>query len=120
MSAYLGAILEEDMINISSSDILKSFQQHVTTLAALSLGANLPNAASVPHMISNGFKDLLAIGLGADLKFKQLTDALSAGPAPAGGAAPAQAAGGAAPKPAEKAPEPEPVEENVSMGGLFD
>lgn len=104
------------MINISSSDILKTFQQHVTTLAALSLGANLPNAASVPHMISNAFKDLLAIGLGADIKFKQLDQALTAGPAPT--AAKAPAGGAAAPKPAEKAPEPEP--EEVSMGGLFD
>jgi len=114
-----GAVLEEDMINIKSDDILKSFQQHCTTLAALSLGASLPNAASVPHMIANGFKDLLAVGLGADLKFKQLEQALSAGPAPAqaGGA---KATGGAAPKQAEKEPEPEVVEENVSMGGLFD
>jgi len=115
-----GAVLEEDMINISSSDILKAFQQHVTTLAALSLGANLPNAVSVPHMISNGFKDLLAIGLGAEIKFKQLDQALTAGPAKTSGGAPTPATGGtAAPKPAEKAAEPEP-EENVSMGGLFD
>jgi len=114
-----GAVLEEDMINISPSDILKTFQQHCTTLAALSLGAGLPNAASVPHMIANGFKDLLAIGLGADIKFKQLTQALSSGPAPTTGSGPAKT-GGAPTKAAEKAPEPEPVEENVSMGGLFD
>lgn len=106
------------MINIKPSDLLKNFQEHVTTLAALSLGANLPNALSVPHMVANGFKDLLAIGLGADIKFRQLEQALTAGPATT--SAPAQAAGGAAaPKQEEKAPEPEP-EENVSMGGLFD
>jgi large subunit ribosomal protein LP0 len=105
------------MINISPSDILKTFQSHVTTLAALSLGANLPNAASAPHMVANAFKDLLAIGLGADIKFKQLEAALSAGPAPT--SAPAKAGGAAAPKQEEKPAEPEP-EENVSMGGLFD
>lgn len=106
------------MINISSDDILKTFQSHVTGLAALSLGAGLPNALSVPHMIANSFKDLLAIGLGADIKFKQLEQALSAGPAPTAGATTATATGGAAaPKPEEKEPEPE---ENVSMGGLFD
>jgi len=113
-----GTVLEEDMINISPSDILKTFQSHVTTLAALSLGAGLPNAASAPHMVANAFKDLLAIGLAADIKFKQLDQALSAGPAPT--ATQASAGGASAPKPAEKAPEPEPVEENVSMGGLFD
>jgi large subunit ribosomal protein LP0 len=113
-----GAILEEDMINISSNDILKTFSTHVTSLTALSLGAGLPNTLSVPHMVANAFKDLLAIGLGADIKFKQLEQALSAGPAPTAGGAPAKG-GAAAPKQEEKAPEPEP-EENVSMGGLFD
>jgi len=112
-----GTILEEDMINISPSDILNTFTQHVKTLAALSLGAGLPNAASVPHMISNGFKDLLAIGIASDIKFKQLADAQNAGPATSSNAAPAK---GGAPAPAKPA-EPEPVvEENVSMGGLFD
>jgi large subunit ribosomal protein LP0 len=113
-----GAILEEDMINVSSADILATFQQHVTTLAALSLGANLPNASSAPHMVANGFKNLLAIGIAADIKFKQLTQAMSAGPAPTT-SAPAPTKGGPVKK-EEKAPEPEPVEENVSMGGLFD
>jgi large subunit ribosomal protein LP0 len=114
-----GAVLEEDMINISSNDILKTFQSHCTSLAALSLGAGLPNALSVPHMVANGFKDLLAIGLGADLKFKQLEQAMNAGPAQTGGSGPAKPTGGNTQTQAA-APEPEVVEENVSMGGLFD
>jgi large subunit ribosomal protein LP0 len=114
-----GAILKEDMININPDDILTAFSSHVKTLAALSLGAGLPNALSVPHMIANGFKDILAIGIAADIKFKQLTQAQSAqssapAPAPAKGGAPAKADA----KPAE--PEPPKEEENVSMGGLFD
>jgi hypothetical protein len=36
----------------------------------LSLGANLPNKISVPHMIKNTFKDLMAIGISADYKFE--------------------------------------------------
>jgi len=113
-----GSILEEDMINIKSEDILNTFTQHVRTLAGLSLGANLPNALSVPHMIANGFKDILAIGLATGLKFKQLEQAQSAkaaGPAPA---APAKGAPAAPAKAAE--PEPPKEEEAVSMGGMFD
>ena len=96
---------------------MTAFTSHITSLTALSLGANLPNTLSVPHIIAQGFKQILAIGIAADIKFKQLEQAQSAqasGPAqtaPAGqNAAPAKAA----------EPEPEVVEEAVSMGGLFD
>lgn len=109
-----GTVLEEDIINISPADILKTFQQHVQGFAALSLAAGLPNQASVPHMISNGFKDILAIGLASDLKFKQLTAATSAQ-----AHAPAQTTG-APGKAAAPVEEPPKEEENVSMGGLFD
>lgn len=115
-----GTILDEDMINIKPEDILASFTNHVRTLTGLSLGAGLPNALSVPHMISNGFKDILAIGLATGLKFKQLEQAQSAtASAPAHGAAPAKGGAGAAPAKAAE-PEPPKEEENVSMGGLFD
>lgn len=113
-----GNVLGEDIININPADILNSFITHVRSFAALSLGAGLPNAASAPHMIVSGFKEILAIGLASDLKFKQLTQAQSASAnAPAQTSAPAAGAKGAA-----KAPEPEPEkeEEAVSMGGLFD
>lgn len=98
--------------------MLDAFKTHAQALTCLSLGADLPNALSVPHMISKGFKDVLSIGLATGIQFKELTAAQS-GPATTA-AAPTQAAqtGGQATKAAE--PEPEPVEEEVSMGGLFD
>jgi large subunit ribosomal protein LP0 len=111
-----GTILDEDTINIKTSDILDIFKQHCTTMAALSLGAGLPNAASVPHMISNGFKSMLAIGLSTGYKFKQLEQAQS-GPAQTSGG---QAQGGNAQAAKAAEPEPEVPEEEVSMGGLFD
>ncbi len=96
--------------------MLKTIQQHIQSFAAISLAAGLPNQASVPHMIANGFKDILAIGLSADLKFKQLAAATSAQ-----ASAPAQTTGGAPAKTAAApAPEEPKEEENVSMGGLFD
>lgn len=108
-------LLGQDIINISPDDIVDTFKAHVKDLTALSLGANLPNKLSVPHFISNGFKDILAIGLAADLKFKQLESATSAQ-----AAAPAQAAGGDAPAQAAAAADEPAEEEDVSMGGLFD
>lgn len=115
-----GTILDEDIININPEDILSSFQQHVATLTGLSLGAGLPNALSVPHMIADGFKQMLAIGFDAGIQFKQLLDAQNAQASGPAQSAPAQAGATSAPK-AAAAPEPEPVvEEAVSMGGLFD
>mgnify|MGYP000738776358 CR=1 FL=1 len=106
------------MININPADILNIFTGHVKTLSALSLGANLPNALSVPHMIANGFKQVLAIGMATGLKFKQLEQAQSAKASAPAQAAPAK---GGAPAPAKAAePEPPKEEEAVSMGGLFD
>jgi large subunit ribosomal protein LP0 len=114
-----GNILEEDILNISNDDILNTFTKHVTTLAALSLGAGLPNALSVPHMIADGFKQMLAIGMAADIKFKQLEDAQKAGSSGPKAAPTTGTATGTATQ--AKPAEPEPVEEaQVSMGGLFD
>jgi large subunit ribosomal protein LP0 len=110
--------LEEDIINMPPSTIMDAFSAGVKQLTALSLGAGLPNALSVPHMISNGFKNTLAIGLSINYKFAALQKAQSAGPAQ--GNAPAQNNAQAKKAEVQAAPEPEPVEENVSMGGLFD
>lgn len=74
---------------------------------------------SAPHMIADGFKQILAIGMDAGIQFKQLLDAQNAQASAPVQSAPAQAGATAAPK-AAAAPEPEPVEEAVSMGGLFD
>ena len=74
---------------------------------------------SVPHMIADGFKQILAIGMDTGIQFKQLLDAQNAQSSAPAQNAPAQANAANAPQ-AAAAPEPEPVEEAVSMGGLFD
>merc|ERR1719488_169526 len=60
------------------SDITDKFEAYAGFLTALSLGANIPNALSVPQFIANGFKSLLAIGSESGYNFSQLTAIMEA------------------------------------------
>merc|ERR1712224_176965 len=73
-----GVILDQSIIEMPLDNIVDQFKDYCGYLTALSLGANIPNALSVPQFIANGFKTLLAIGSESGYSFKQLEDALSA------------------------------------------
>lgn len=75
-----GKMLNKEVINTKPEDVLNAFKLFANNVTALSLGAGLPNALSVPHMINNGFKSLMAIGVESDYKFKELEAALNAKP----------------------------------------
>merc|ERR1712060_943204 len=73
-----GVILDQDIIEMPMSDITASFEKFAGYLTAVSLGANIPNALSVPQFIANGFKTMLAIGSESGYSFRQLEDAMNA------------------------------------------
>merc|ERR1712183_364971 len=73
-----GVILDQDIIEMPMSDITKSFEKYAGYLTAASLGANIPNALSVPQFIANGFKTMLAFGSESGYSFRQLEDAMNA------------------------------------------
>lgn len=115
-----GTVIPEEVINFDQAKLLSIFQSNCSLAAAVSLEAGLTNALSVPHLMINTFKSLLAVGMEGNLKFKELDNALSskaAAPAPAAAKAEEK-------KPAEKkqaAPEPpkeEPAEE-IDLGDMF-
>jgi len=74
-----GVILDQSIIEMPLSDITDSFENYAGFMTALSLGADIPNALSVPQFIANGFKSLLAIGVESGYEFAQLKAALEAG-----------------------------------------
>lgn len=74
-----GVILDQSIIEMPLENVTKSFEQYAGYLTALSLGADIPNALSVPQFIANGFKSLLAIGSETGYEFAQLKAALAAG-----------------------------------------
>ena len=114
-----GHVISEEFVNFDSSKVIASFQQNAALLSAVSLEANLPNALSIPHMLMNTFKSLLAVGIEGNFKFKELEQALNSG-----ASAPAKAVdvkGGKKEEKAVKAPEPvvEEVEADVDFGDMF-
>jgi len=120
-----GTIFEPSILDITDDDLRKRFMEGVVNLACVSLAMGYPTVASVPHIIVNGFKNLLAIAASTEIEFKEaetvkefLKDP-SKFAAMAASAAPAAAATEA--KAEEKAPEPDSESEDDDMGfGLFD
>jgi large subunit ribosomal protein LP0 len=75
-----GSILTPEIFKMSPDDIIAKFRAGANNLAALSLAVGDVNELSVPHMLLNGFKNIAAISLEADIKVKQL-GALTSAPA---------------------------------------
>lgn len=110
-----GQIIDENIIAMEEETILDFFKNGVRVLTGLSLGANVPNTLSAPHMISGAFKIMLALGVASGYEFKQLKEAMTAS---ANAVASGPADGDAGDAQADQEDEGE-EEEDVSMGGLF-
>jgi len=119
-----GTIFAPEVLDITPDDLRARFMQGVRNVAAVSLKIGYPTAASAPHSIVNGLKNLIAVALSTDISFKAadmvkeyLKDPskfVAAAPAAGKGASPAKEA-----KKEEKKEESE--EEDDDMGfGLFD
>lgn len=117
-----GAVYPAAVLDITAEDIMKKFGAGLANVASLSLAIHYPTYASMPHLLINGFKNVLAVALATDITFKQAEKAKAyladpsafASAAPAAGAAPAAAAAAA--------PAVEEEEESEDMGAmdLFD
>lgn len=119
-----GSVYDPKVLDINDEAILKAFAAGITTVAAISLAANYPTLASVPHSIVNSYKNVLAVALETEYTFplaQKVKDYLANPGAHAAAAAPA--AGGAAPAAAaaEPAKKEEEEEEEGDYGmSLFD
>ena len=107
----------------------------ITNIAALSLATGTATEASLPHVMTEAFKNLLSLSLGTKYSFdefngKAIVEAVRSGKALGGGGAAAGSPKAAAPaakdakadkgKPAPKAAAPEPEEDDDMGLGLFD
>jgi len=66
-----GTIFDPSILDITDEDLRTRFLQGVTNLTCVSLAIGYPTIASVPHVIINGFKNLLAIAAATDIEFKE-------------------------------------------------
>jgi large subunit ribosomal protein LP0 len=70
-----GSVFSPKILDISDDDLLKTFTEGVTNVAAVSLSIGYPTVASVPHSLVNGFKNLLAVAVATDITFKEAEQA---------------------------------------------
>eukprot|EP00759_Apiculatamorpha_spiralis_P000534 PhF_6_TR10183/c1_g1_i1/m.15791/K02941/RP-LP0, RPLP0; large subunit ribosomal protein LP0 len=123
-----GNVFGAEILELNDDFFRGNFQSAIKNIAALSLALGVPTEASLPHVVTEAFKNLLSLSLGTDYRFKEfngteIVEAVKSGKAiggaPAAAAPAAPAAGKAAPEP-KKAAAP-PPEEDDDMGlGLFD
>lgn len=70
-----GSLFSPAVLDIRSEDLIQKFLDGVAKVAAVSLAIGYPTAASVPHSVVNGFKNLLAIAVATDITFPQAEQA---------------------------------------------
>jgi len=67
-----GSIFSPAVLDITDDDIVKTFCSGISNIAAVSLAIGYPTTASVPHSIVNGFKNVAAVCLEADIDIPQI------------------------------------------------
>jgi len=120
-----GAVFSPEILDITDDDILKKFTSGISNIAAASLAIGYPTVASVPHSIVNGFKNVAAVCLEADIDIPEIATIKEflADPSKFAAAAPVESAPAAVEEKKEEAKKEESEESGSDddMGfGLFD
>eukprot|EP00775_Hariotina_reticulata_P010389 gene10389-10547_t len=64
-----GSLFVPAVLDITDEDIMASVGAAIANVAALSMAANYPTLASIPHSIINGYKNVLAIAVETEYSF---------------------------------------------------
>lgn len=115
-----GATYSSAILDMTAEILTEKFLSGVSKVAAISLAIGYPTQASLPHLISNGYKKLISLALEAEIDIPQVAElkARLANPGTAAPKADAKAAPAAAKK---EEPKPKTEEEDTGMGfSLFD
>merc|ERR1711937_978303 len=118
-----GSIFHPSVLDITDEDIRAKFIEGAAIVTMTCLGIGYPTPASVPQMVSNAFRNLLAIAVETDYTFKeaeQIKDMI-ANPEAFASAAPAAAASSAdAAAPAAEAKKESSSDDAGGAGGMFE
>jgi len=69
-----GSLYQPSILDITDDDIRAKFIEGAAIVTMVSLAIGYPTAASVPHMVTNAFRNLLAIALETDYTFKEAAE----------------------------------------------
>ena len=124
-----GVTFGADVLELTDDFFRGNMSTAITNIAALSMATGTATEASLPHVMTEAFKNLLSLSLGTKYEFtefngKAIVEAVRSGKSLGGGGAAAPAAAAPAAKdakPAAKAAAAPAPEEDDDMGlGLFD
>ncbi|GLU18840.1 hypothetical protein SLE2022_351170 [Rubroshorea leprosula] len=66
-----GSVFSPEVLDLTEDDLVQKFAAGVSAVASLSLAVSFPTLAAAPHMLINGYKNLLAISVGSEYTFSQ-------------------------------------------------
>jgi len=66
-----GSLYAPSILDITDDDIRAKFIEGAAVVTMVSLGIGYPTQASIPHMVANAFRNLLAIAVETDYTFKE-------------------------------------------------
>ncbi|EGF82783.1 hypothetical protein BATDEDRAFT_15859 [Batrachochytrium dendrobatidis JAM81] len=122
-----GTVFDASILDITDDVLIGHLLTGITTVTALSLGLGFPTVASVPHLLVNGYKNVLSVGVALEEYTFDAADKIKsilADPSRFAAAAPVAAAATSAPAAsggAAAAAKEESEESDGDMGfGLFD
>ncbi|KAJ3142608.1 ribosomal protein P0 (A0) (L10E) [Physocladia obscura] len=118
-------LFSPDVLDVDPEVYITNLIKGISNVAAVSLATGIPTAASVPHLLINGFKNVLSVGLETEYSFTEgdrIKEALKnpIASAPVAASASAPAAGSAPVAVAAKEEEKEESEDDDMGFGLFD
>ncbi len=64
-----GSLFSAAVLDITDEMMMEKVAAGIANVAALSLAANYPTLASIPHSVVNGYKNVLAIAVETDYSF---------------------------------------------------
>jgi len=71
-----GSFYDPSVLDLTDDILEAKFRNGINSLAAFSLAIGVPTQASVPHIVANAFKDLLAVAVETGVSFKEAEDTL--------------------------------------------
>jgi len=127
VTCWDGSIFAPAYLDFTESDLFRSISAGIGQVAALSLALSYPTLPAFPHVVANGFKNLVAVCLETNYMFKQAETLKNRVENP-DAFAPTTTATTTATAPTatvtkvveEKKPDPEPEVEEEDMGDLAD
>lgn len=66
-----GSVFSPQVLDLTDEDLVEKFAAGVTMITTLSLAISYPTLAAAPHMIVNGYKNVLGVAVETEYTYPQ-------------------------------------------------